>query len=412
MSTNSPSRRDYDVVVLGASGHTGQLIAMYLDVHPEQPRFAIAGRSEASLAEIKQRLRLKDSVGILVVDTHNKTALETVASRTHVIINAVGPYQRLGGVKVVQACVKAGTHYTDASAESEFSAKIIKNFHSKAEEAKVKIVLTAAFACLPMDLAATLSVRKLVQLTSKPPSGRIRSQKAQTSNPSHNILVDCGFSLPGVVSSGTLFTALSIATDAPKTLKSQGSEWLTPSSSYTGAPVTAYYDQDVDKLAFPGATSLPHKGLGEFALLPYGWLASLSTWIAAGFVWLLIRSSLLRWIITKVASALPRHAPQSLEGYTKESVKVSALATAVGSKDVQGKPVRAVCRIEAANQDMYVLSAVTMAETALTFIAAPKMEHPGGVLTPSLIGVDTLVERLTKFGGLRFQVEAFSDEDV
>ncbi|TKY86318.1 hypothetical protein EX895_005143 [Sporisorium graminicola] len=431
------SEREYDVVVLGATGHTGQLAAMYLDKHAESPRFAIAGRKQAALLELKQRGKMQDSVGVLVVDTGHLKGLESVAARTKVLINAVGPYRALGGAKVVEACIRAGTHYVDSSGETDFYGEIVARFHEQAEQARVKVVLSAAFACLPMDLAATLSARKVSQLASSAPTSRRR----RTQKEEQNIVVDCGFSLPeGGASAGSLLSTVAVARHAPEVLKQQGSRWLTPDSAYTGARATAIGDEKVDRLAYPGVRRLAYmdkwgaqtpfsahnvrvitrtaalSGLPfvyrETVALPYDWLAYLMAWISAGFIWLLAHSSLVRFMIEKIASALPKHAAASLEEHMKGSVNFSALATVVDLKDAQGKPLQAVCRIKAAHQDSYLLSAVTMAETALTIIAAPKTKRAGGVLTPSLVGVDTYVERLTKHANFRFQVEPFSEQDV
>ena len=49
------SERPYDIVVYGATGFTGRLVAEYLARHygQEGPRWAMAGRSAAKLAEIR-----------------------------------------------------------------------------------------------------------------------------------------------------------------------------------------------------------------------------------------------------------------------------------------------------------------------------------------------------------------------
>ncbi|CDR98680.1 uncharacterized protein SPSC_06041 [Sporisorium scitamineum] len=441
MLTPAAHEREYDVVVLGATGHTGQLVAMYLDMHSERPRFAIAGRKRQSLLELKQRIKLHESAGVLVVDTGHKKGLEAVAARTKALINVVGPYQALGGAKVVEACIKVGTHYVDTSGETEFYASIVASFHKQAEQAKVKIILSAGFACLPMDLAATLSVRKVAQLASVAGNTRNRSAKKSPGQlPVQNIVVDCGFSLPRGASAGSLISAVQMARDSPEVLKLQGSQWLTPNSVYTGVRSTAIGEEAVDGFAYPRITRLPHmNGWGaltsfsahnvrvvtrtaalsdvafvyrESAVLPYAWLAWMFAWISAGFVWLLAHSSLLRWSIGKIADAMPKHAPRNLEEHTKGSSNFAALATAVDSHNAQGKPFQAVCRIKAAHQDSYLLTAVTLTETALTIVDAPKTKYAGGVLTPSLVGVDTLVERLVKHGNFRFQVEPFSEDDA
>jgi short subunit dehydrogenase-like uncharacterized protein len=72
--------REYDVVVFGATGFTGQLVAEYLTSHSKSS-FAIAGRSASKLKEIatslyalasKDRFASKESVGLIVADSSNE----------------------------------------------------------------------------------------------------------------------------------------------------------------------------------------------------------------------------------------------------------------------------------------------------------------------------------------------------
>src|SRR2546423_15714275 len=49
--------REYDIVVLGATGFTGALTADYLARHaPDSTRWALAGRNPGKLEEVRQRL--------------------------------------------------------------------------------------------------------------------------------------------------------------------------------------------------------------------------------------------------------------------------------------------------------------------------------------------------------------------
>ena len=56
-----PTGRSYDIVLFGATGFTGELTAEYLARHaPAGTRWALAGRSPAKLAAVRERLAAVD----------------------------------------------------------------------------------------------------------------------------------------------------------------------------------------------------------------------------------------------------------------------------------------------------------------------------------------------------------------
>src|SRR5687768_8139002 len=105
-------QRELDVVVFGATGYTGRLVAAYLAGVPGL-KLGIAGRNRAKL----EALGL--GVPILVADAHDRTALDAVAARTRVVATTVGPYAKYGS-DLVAACAAAGTHYADITGEVQW----------------------------------------------------------------------------------------------------------------------------------------------------------------------------------------------------------------------------------------------------------------------------------------------------
>lgn len=90
-----------DVLILGATGFTGKLIARYLANHPQRasPSFTLAlgGRSGDKLKNVATSLGLDtDSDSIVVVDLSNSGSVENAVVRTKVVINAIGPYWKFG----------------------------------------------------------------------------------------------------------------------------------------------------------------------------------------------------------------------------------------------------------------------------------------------------------------------------
>lgn len=160
------STRAFDVVVYGATGFTGQLVAEYLakkgEIAPD--RWAIAGRNAAKLEGVRAALAKIDerlaSLAIIEASADDPASLARMAERTRVVLTTVGPYIRYGE-PVVEACVKASTHYVDITGEPEFVAGIEKRFGAEAEAKKLKIVSCCGFDSIPHDLGVLYTVEQL-----------------------------------------------------------------------------------------------------------------------------------------------------------------------------------------------------------------------------------------------------------
>lgn len=139
------ARRDFDLVVFGASGFTGSLVARYLSTHPDQPTWAIAGRNAAKL----EALGL--GVPVLVADATDRPALDAIARRTKVICTTAGPFAKYGS-ELVAACAEAGTHYCDLTGELQWVRRMIDAHHARAQETGARIVHSCGYDSVPSDL--------------------------------------------------------------------------------------------------------------------------------------------------------------------------------------------------------------------------------------------------------------------
>jgi short subunit dehydrogenase-like uncharacterized protein len=153
------SAREYDIIVLGASGFTGRLVMEYLIATygtKGDLKWAIAGRNQSKLEEVRA-LYLADkqqaSLPILLADSSDPDSLAALAQSTRVMCTTVGPYA-LYGTAVVAACVAAGTQYCDLTGEVHWMAKIISSYQDKAEKSGARIVHTCGFDSIPFDLGA------------------------------------------------------------------------------------------------------------------------------------------------------------------------------------------------------------------------------------------------------------------
>jgi short subunit dehydrogenase-like uncharacterized protein len=139
--------REFDVILFGATGFTGRLVADYLAAAAprESLRWAIAGRSREKL----EALGL--GVPIVVGDALDAAAMRALAERTTVVCTTTGPYARYGS-ELVAACAGAGTHYCDLTGEVPWMRRMIDAHHARARTTGARIVHTCGFDSIPSDL--------------------------------------------------------------------------------------------------------------------------------------------------------------------------------------------------------------------------------------------------------------------
>ncbi|WP_437683072.1 saccharopine dehydrogenase family protein [Sorangium sp. So ce131] len=166
--------RTYDVIVFGATGFTGRLVAEYLaeksrdaaaEAAAARPfRWAIAGRSAARLAEVKAALEAIDpacaSLGVIEASSEDAASLERMAGEGRVVLTTVGPYADRGE-PLVEACIRAGTDYADLTGEPVFVDRLLERHHEAARARGVRIVNCCGFDSIPADLGALFTVTKL-----------------------------------------------------------------------------------------------------------------------------------------------------------------------------------------------------------------------------------------------------------
>ncbi len=145
--------RELDVVVFGATGFAGRLVAGYLAGHaPGGARIGLAGRSERRLAEARAGLGAAASAWpLLVADSADPVSVEVLARAARVVVSTVGPY-RAQGLALVEACAAAGTDYADLTGEVLFIRDSIDRCHDVAASTGARIVHGCGFDSVPSDL--------------------------------------------------------------------------------------------------------------------------------------------------------------------------------------------------------------------------------------------------------------------
>ncbi|WDZ52902.1 saccharopine dehydrogenase NADP-binding domain-containing protein [Acinetobacter vivianii] len=150
------TQTNYDLVVFGATSFVGQILTRYLaeyfSTQQEQLRWAIAGRSQQKLQDLKSGLgTLGESLPILIADASKQAELNALCAQTRVVVSTVGPYA-LYGEPLIQACVTNGTDYCDLTGETQWIKKMIEKYESQAQQSGARIVHCCGFDSVPSDM--------------------------------------------------------------------------------------------------------------------------------------------------------------------------------------------------------------------------------------------------------------------
>ena len=148
----SLDKREFDVIVWGASGFTGRLVAEYLfqNYNHNELNWAIAGRDSKKLNRLRDKY-LNQNIPIIIADSFDDVSLTKMTERTKVICTTVGPYAKYGS-QLVKSCVKSKTHYCDLAGEAQWIRKMIDNYHKAAKVNQIRIVNSCGFDSVPSDL--------------------------------------------------------------------------------------------------------------------------------------------------------------------------------------------------------------------------------------------------------------------
>jgi short subunit dehydrogenase-like uncharacterized protein len=144
---------EFDIIVWGATGYTGRLVAAHLQkaYAAGDLTWAMGGRSAGKLAEVRAEIGAPDSLPLIVADAADPASLDAMVRRASVVISTVGPYQ-LYGSPLVAACAAAGVDYVDLTGESNWIAEMITAHEAAAKASGARIVFSCGFDSIPFDL--------------------------------------------------------------------------------------------------------------------------------------------------------------------------------------------------------------------------------------------------------------------
>jgi short subunit dehydrogenase-like uncharacterized protein len=381
--------REFDIIVYGATGYTGRLVAEYLKSKTGL-KWAMAGRSADKLAEVRALVGAAADTPLIVADASDPASLDAMVKRTKVVLTTVGPYQ-LYGNELVEACVVNGTDYTDLCGEPAWMRQKIDQHNEAAKASGARIVFSAGFDSIPFDLGVLMLQKHCVETFGAPAprvKGRVRAMK-------------------GTFSGGTaasMKATMAAASKDPAVIK-----YLTNPFSlaggFEGPAQPAGNKPEYDESIGSWATS--------FVMAPINTKnvhrtnALLGQAFGADFVYdemMLTGPGEQGEAMAKHVASTPMmggdNDPKPGEGPTKEERETGFYDVLFIAEYPDGRTAK--LSVKGDRDPGYGSTSKMISETA---IALSENQGAGGVTTPGAALGETLVDRLQKYAGLIFAVE-------
>lgn len=173
---------ELDVIVYGATGYTGQLVAEHFAKHHGADagvRWGLAGRSIDRLSRVRDEVGASDKVLLLSADASDGSSLRSMAERARVVVTTVGPYQ-LYGSELVAACAASGTDCLNLSGEPHWMRAMIDAHEQEAKRTGARIIHSCGFDSIPFELGVYFTqslARKAFGHPAARVKGRVRAIK-------------------------------------------------------------------------------------------------------------------------------------------------------------------------------------------------------------------------------------------
>jgi short subunit dehydrogenase-like uncharacterized protein len=172
----------FDIVVYGATGFTGQLVAEYLAAHyrnDAQLKWAMAGRSKDKLAKVRDAIGAPAETPLILADASDPASIKAMVDQTRSVVTTVGPYL-LYGNELIAACAASGTDYFDLCGEVPWMRRMIDAHQATAERNGARIMFSCGYDSLPFELGV-FTCQEAAKKTFGTPvarvKGRVRAMK-------------------------------------------------------------------------------------------------------------------------------------------------------------------------------------------------------------------------------------------
>jgi short subunit dehydrogenase-like uncharacterized protein len=176
------SSSKFDIIVYGATGFTGQLVAEYLAAdyrNDKQLKWAMAGRSLDKLAKVRDAIGAAPDTPLIAADSGDAASLNAMIDQTRSIVTTVGPYL-LHGNELVAACAASGTDYVDLCGEVPWMRRVIDAHQATAQRSGARILFSCGYDSLPFELGVYFCQETAKRVIGAPVArvkGRVRAMK-------------------------------------------------------------------------------------------------------------------------------------------------------------------------------------------------------------------------------------------
>ncbi len=401
-----------DIVIWGATGFVGRLLADYLWTHygkTDAVRLALGGRRESELEALHRELQADERLPLIVGDAFDADFLDEMTRKTRVVVSTVGPYARYGS-PLVAACVKNGCDYCDLAGEPQWMQRMIQAHQKEAEASGARLVPACGFDAIPSDMGVyflqshakrrfghTLNrVKMRVQAMRGGVSGgtvasMVHLVEASRQDPEVARILKNPYALaPEGMQSGVRQPNVS----RPEFDADLGS-WLAPFVMAAVNTRIVHRSNALRKHAFGRFFKYDEAmmtGAGKKGRLRAAWLAALTGGFFLGAAFAPTRALMKKFIL-----------PKAGEGPSPEKREKGFFKLVFIGRDDAGNQLRAGV---AGNRDPgYGATCRMLGESALCLLQdIPKEALSGGFWTPSTAMGDVLMERLSANAGLRFEI--------
>ncbi len=386
--------REFDVIVYGATGYTGRLVAEYLAKRNAQGagiKWAMAGRSAEKLAAVCAEIDAPTDTPMLVADSSDPASLDAMVVRSKVVVTTVGPYQ-LYGDALVAACVAAGTDYCDLCGEPAWMRQKIDQHHEAAQKSGARIVFSCGFDSIPFDLGVFM-LQKQAQERFGQPTPRVKGRMR---------------AMEGKFSGGTAYSlkATMAAAAKDKAVIQYLVDPFSLAGGFTGPQQPSgqqvEYDEALKSWNAPFImAAINTKNVHRSnALLghPYGTDFVYDEMVLTGDG---DQGKAVAEYMAKTPMIGTPNDPEPGEGPTQEERENGHYDALFVGEYPDGQ--RTMLSVKGDMDPGYGSTSKMIAETALGLVANP---GAGGVMTPAAALGEKLVERLQAHAGLTFTVEA------
>jgi len=399
------------LTVFGATSFVGQILTRYLYGRfgtDGDLRWAIAGRSEKKLRELHGSLYPKAAkLPQIVANAGDEKALREMCAESRVVISTVGPYA-LYGEPLVKICASTGTDYCDLTGEVQWIRRMIRKYEGAARASGARIVHCCGFDSIPSDLGVHFLQKHAMQKFGRTcPRVKLRVK-----------------AMRGGASGGTIASMLNVvkeASDDAEVRRELANPYSLCPDGYTPQlrqpnVSLAEYDTDFKSWIAPfvmaaintrivhRTNALSKQAYGadfrydEAVLRGDGFKGrAAATSMGAGLGAFMTAAAVppARWV-------LERFLPEPGEGPSAEEQRNGFFDIRILGR-TEGNTLQV--KVTGDRDPGYGSTGKMLGQAgACLALDTPKATTPGGFWTPATIFGDRLIERLTRYSGLRFEV--------